>query len=238
MGRALRTLLSWSGGKDCALALHELLASQDAQLAGLLTTVNESAARVSIHGSRIELVRQQAARLGLPLLEVALPDPCSNRAYEQLMGAALSQAAAEGVEAVAFGDISLRDVREYRETQLARLGLKAIFPIFGRATSEVAQAQIGLGIRAILTCVDQRRLPGHFAGRRFDASLLAELPLSVDPCGESGEFHTLVWDSPDFSDPLAVVPGPVVERGEFVFADLQLGREPHSADREASGSRP
>ncbi len=215
--------MSWSGGKDCALALHELRRSGEFEVVGLLTTVNSEAERISIHGVRLSLLRQQAARLGLPVHEVALPSPCSNREYELRMGQALVAAEDAGVAAVAFGDLLLQDVREYRERQVRAAGLRALFPIFGRSTEAVAREEIRLGIRSILACVDRARLDPRFAGRHFDADLLAELsaqPGQVDPCGEYGEFHTFTFDSPDYSAPIPVRVGEVVDRDGFVFADL------------------
>ncbi len=219
----MKVWLSWSGGKDCAFALHELRQSPAIEVVGLLTTVNATAQRVSIHGVRLELVREQALRLRLPLHEVALPSPCPNAVYEAKMAIALAGARQEGVAGVAFGDLLLEDVRSYREQQLQAAGLEAIFPIFGRSTEQVAEDEIGLGIRSILTCVDPMRMAARFAGRHFDRTLLAELraqPEEVDPCGENGEFHTFTFDSPDYSAPIPVKGGQVVGRDGFIFADL------------------
>jgi len=229
-----KVLLSWSSGKDCALALHRLRQTDVGRVVGLLTTVNEMVARVSIHGVRLELLRAQADRLSLPLIEVPLPDPCSNEVYEERLGGALDQAKRAGVSSVAFGDIHLQDVREYRERQLAKVGLDAIFPIFGRPSAEVAREQIETGFRALITCVDSRRLPACFAGREFDRRLLDQLPSDVDPCGEGGEFHTLVTWSPGFSRPIPVVLGAVVERGGFVYQDVLLG--PPGSGSSAAGA--
>lgn len=192
-------------------------------MVGLLTTVNRAAQRVSIHGVRRELLQRQAERLGLPLFEVPLPSPCPNSAYELRIGQALTTAAAQGVQGVAFGDLLLEDVREYREQQLGTAGLQGVFPIFGRSTAEVAEQEIAVGIASILSCVDPRKLTPDFAGRRFDHGLLAELrslPQAVDPCGENGEFHTFTFDSPDYRSPIPVTVGAVVERDGFIFADL------------------
>jgi uncharacterized protein (TIGR00290 family) len=219
----MRVWVSWSGGKDCALALHELRGTPQLEVVGLLSTVNPEFGRVSIHGVRIGLLRQQADRLGLPLHEVALPSPCSNREYELRMGQALASLAQAGAEAVAFGDLLLQDVRQYREQQVQAAGLAALFPIFGRPTEQVAREEIRLGIRSRLACVDRARLEPRFAGRQFDSGLLSELrslPGPVDPCGEYGEFHTFTFDSPDFSAPIPVMVGRSVDRDGFVFADL------------------
>ncbi|HVD04205.1 MAG TPA: ATP-binding protein [Candidatus Dormibacteraeota bacterium] len=215
--------MSWSSGKDSAMALHLLRESGAVEVVGLLVTCNASTDRVSIHGVRRELVRAQAGRLGLPLLEVDLPSPCSNEVYERTMSHRLEAEAAKGVASIAFGDLFLEDVRAYREAQLKAVGMTAAFPLWGRPTGELARDQIRVGIRAIVTCVDPKAASPEFAGRHFDSPLLAELGPAVDPCGENGEFHTFVWDSPDFSSPIPVTAGERVKRDGFVFADLLPG---------------
>lgn len=212
--------MSWSSGKDCAMALHLLLKSGEVEVVGLLVTYNAEADRVSIHGVRRELVRAQAGRLGLPLLEVALPSPCPNKVYERTMSRRLEVEAAKGVASVAFGDLFLKDVRVYREAQLKAAGMTAVFPLWGRHTGDLAREQLRVGIRAIVTCVDPRAVSPELAGRHFDSSLLAEVGPAVDPCGENGEFHTFVWDAPDFSSPIPVTVGERVDREGFCFADL------------------
>jgi uncharacterized protein (TIGR00290 family) len=187
---------------------------------GLLTTVNDAFDRVSMHAVRLSLLRQQAAAVGLPLVEVRLPSPCSNEDYEAAMGRALAATREEGFGAVAFGDIFLEDVRRYREARMAGTGLRPLFPLWGRDTRELARTMVGAGLRAILTCVDPALLPAEFAGRAFDAALLAGLPATVDPCGERGEFHTFAWDGPGFRHPVPCRPGEVVKHEGFVFADL------------------
>jgi uncharacterized protein (TIGR00290 family) len=221
---ALRTpaLLAWSSGKDSATALHVLRQSPDVELAGLLTTVNRAHDRVAMHAVRRELLEDQADAVGLPLRIVEIPDPCSNEAYEAAMGAAMQAARGDGIEAVAFGDLFLQDVRRYREERLGAVGMRALFPLWGRDTTALAAAMVASGLRATLTCVDPRRLPATFAGRAFDAALLADLPPDADPCGENGEFHTFAWDGPAFRRPVVARPGEVVERNGFVFADLVL----------------
>jgi uncharacterized protein (TIGR00290 family) len=223
MGRT-KIWLSWSSGKDSAWALHELRASQDFEVAGLLTTINSEASRVAMHAVREELLEVQAAAAGLPLVKVPIPSPCSNAAYEEAMGAAMAQARAEGILHVAFGDLFLEDVRRYREEKLTAVGMAPLFPLWGRETHQLARDMVGGGLRAYLTCVDPRQIGRHFAGRAFDASLLDELPVTADPCGEKGEFHSFAVAGPMFSAPLAVVPGEVVERDGFVFADLLPAR--------------
>lgn len=219
MGRT-KIWLSWSSGKDSAWALHELRASPDFEVTGLLTTINREASRVAMHAVREELLDAQAAVAGLPLVKVPIPSPCTNAEYEQAMGAAMAQARAEGIFHVAFGDLFLEDIRRYREETLHAVGMTPIFPIWGRETRRLAQEMVAGGLRAYLTCVDPRQLDRRFAGRSFDASLLGELPATVDPCGEKGEFHSFAFAGPMFAAPLAVAPGEIVERDGFVFADI------------------
>jgi uncharacterized protein (TIGR00290 family) len=217
-----RVLLAWSSGKDSAFTLH-VLRSQGVEVVGLLTTINEAFDRVAMHAVRLELLRAQADAVGLPLLEVRIPWPCPNEAYEAAMAAALETARERGVTAVAFGDLFLEDVRRYREEKLAPTGLEPLFPLWGRPTRALAEEMVALGQKAVLTCVDPRALPREFAGRAFDAALLRELPAAVDPCGENGEFHSFAWDGPPFRHPVPVEVGEVVERDGFVFADLVPG---------------
>jgi len=215
-----KTLLAWSSGKDSAWSLHVLRAAGEVEVVGLLTTINEAADRVAMHAVRSELLRAQAAAAGLPLWPVPIPWPCSNDAYEAAMAAALQRARGEGVEAVAFGDLFLEDIRRYREDRMAPTGLKPLFPLWGRPTAPLAREMIAGGLRARLTCVDPRSLDAGFAGRDFDAALLADLPATVDPCGERGEFHTFAYDGPMFSRPVPIRSGEVIARDGFVFADL------------------
>ena len=215
-----RVLLSWSSGKDAAYALHRLRADPDVEVAGLLTTLNGTFDRVAMHGVRAQLLEAQAEAAGLPLWKVPLPWPCSNEAYEAAMAEACTRAAAEGITAVAFGDLFLEDVRAYREARLAGTGLAPLFPLWGEDTARLAREMIASGLKATLVCVDPRVLDARFAGRAFDAALLADLPAGVDPCGERGEFHTFAWDGPMFRQPVTVAPGETVPRDGFVFADL------------------
>ncbi len=215
-----RVLLSWSSGKDSAWALHGLRQREDVELVALLTTFNHAMDRVAMHAVRRALVRMQAERAGLPLWEVELPWPCSNEQYEAQMAEACRRALDAGVEQVAFGDLYLLDVREYRERQLAGTGLEPIFPLWDLPTRELAEQMIDAGVKARLTCVDPRKLAREFAGRDLDRALLAELPAEVDPCGENGEFHSFVYASPAFSAPIAITGGEIVERDGFVFADV------------------
>jgi uncharacterized protein (TIGR00290 family) len=215
-----KVLLSWSGGKDSAWALHVLTRAADVEIAGLLTTFNREFDRVAMHAVRSSLIEAQAAAIGVPLWKIPLPWPCSNQEYEEILSGVCRRAVSAGIEAVAFGDLFLTDIRQYRERQLAGTGLEPLFPIWGLPTRELALEMIAAGLRARLTCIDPRTLPRDFAGREFDAALLADLPPGADPCGENGEFHSFVYAGPMFSQPIPVELGEIVERDGFVFADL------------------
>ncbi len=214
--------MSWSSGKDSALALHEVLRAGDVEVVGLLTTVNAEFGRVAMHGVRRELLEAQAAALELPLHVVELPWPCSNEVYEQLMGVAVASALSAGVEVVVFGDLFLEDVRRYREQMLEGSRLRPLFPLWERPTAKLARELVEAGVRAVVTCVDGAQAPRELAGHWYDEDFLAGLPAAVDRCGENGEFHTLVVSSPDFSAPLSVVIGETVERDGFIFTDVIL----------------
>jgi uncharacterized protein (TIGR00290 family) len=218
-----RALLSWSSGKDSAWSLACLRARGDVEVVGLVTTLNEAFDRVAMHGVRAELLRAQADAAGLPLWPVPIPWPCSNEQYEAAMSAVMVRAREAGVTVMAFGDLFLEDIRLYRETKLAGTGLTPAFPLWGVPTGALAREMIAGGLRARLTCVDPRKLAPDFAGREFDAALLADLPESVDPCGEHGEFHSFAFAGPMFQRPVALRSGEVVTRDGFVFADLIPG---------------
>jgi uncharacterized protein (TIGR00290 family) len=218
----MKILVSWSSGKDSAWMLHTIRAERLGTAAALLTTVNEAADRVAMHAVRSEVLRAQADAAGLPLITVPIPSPCPNEIYEARMAAACRAAVADGFTHVAFGDLFLEDVRRYREERLAGTGLTPIFPLWERPTPALAQEMIAGGLRATLTCVDPRVLPASFAGRSFDVNLLRDLPVTTDPCGERGEFHTCVTAGPMFARPLEVTSGVVIERDGFVFADVLL----------------
>ncbi|MGH9414260.1 MAG: ATP-binding protein [Terriglobales bacterium] len=215
-----KAYVSWSSGKDCAFALCEARRLGLANIVGVLTTLNEVYDRVAMHGVRHDLLRRQVAALGLPCLEIPLPSPCSNEVYEQRMAAACATLTAQGIRHVVFGDLFLEDIRAYRESQLARADMHAIFPLWQRPTRALADEMLAAGIEARIVCLDPRKLDPRLAGRRWDHTLLAELPPDVDPCGENGEFHTAVTAGPMFSTSIAVRPGEVVTRDQFVFADL------------------
>jgi uncharacterized protein (TIGR00290 family) len=216
----MRTLLSWSSGKDCAWALHVLRQQPDVDVVGLVTTINAAFDRVAMHGVRRILVEAQARAAGLPLHLLAIPHPCPNAEYERIMGEFVARQVAEGIEAMAFGDLFLEDIRRYREAKLAGTGLTPLFPLWGLETGKLARTMIDGGLEAYVACLDPRKLPERFAGRRFDAALLAELPPGVDPCAENGEFHTFACAGPMFRSSIAVQPGEIVSRDGFVFCDL------------------
>jgi len=216
----VKTLVSWSSGKDSAWMLHALRARPDVEIGALLTTINADAQRVAMHAVRVGLVQAQAEALELPLWQVPIPSPCPNEVYERAMADAVRRAVAEGFTHVALGDLFLEDIRRYREERLAGTGLTPLFPLFCADTPALAAAMIASGLRARVTCVNPRVLDRRFAGRDFDAGFVAELPPSVDPCGERGEFHTFAYDGPMFRRPIAIESGIVVERDGFVFADL------------------
>lgn len=216
----MQTWLSWSTGKDSAWSLHVLRATPGIEVTGLFTTLNAAFDRVAMHAVRRTLLEMQATAAGLPLHVIDIPHPCSDADYERAMGAFIATARTHGVAAMAFGDLFLADIRAYREARLAGTGITPLFPLWQRDTHALARDMIAAGLRAHLTCVDPARLPSSFAGRMFDARLLADLPAGIDPCGENGEFHTCVTAGPMFQHALAVEPGAIVERDGFVFADL------------------
>ncbi|SRR6266545_5647465 len=215
-----KALVAWSSGKDSAWALHEVQRAGEVDVVGLLTTVTQEFGRVSMHAVRETLLDRQAKVLGQPCQKVRIPWPCPNERYECEMAQALAEARAAGVSRVVFGDLFLADVRAYREAKMASSGIEPLFPLWGRDTAKLAREMLAGGLQATLTCVDPRQLDRSFAGRTFDAALLAALPASVDPCGENGEFHTFVSAGPMFRAPLVIVVGEVVEREGFVFADV------------------
>jgi uncharacterized protein (TIGR00290 family) len=217
-----KAFLSWSSGKDAAFALMEARRLGLADVVGVMTAVNEASGRVQMHGVRQALLDRQIEALGLPAVKVTLPSPCPNAVYEARMGAALAALRVQGVEAIVFGDLFLEDIRAYRLKQIEAAGMRAVFPLWRRDTKDLAGAMIASGIEALTVCVDTRRLDRSFAGRRFDGAFLRDLPESIDPCGENGEFHTVVTAGPIFAAPVDVSVGEIVERGGFAFADVIL----------------
>jgi uncharacterized protein (TIGR00290 family) len=222
MNQRPKALLSWSSGKDSAWALHVLREQGELDVIGLVTTVTTVFDRVAMHAVRRELLEAQASAAGLPLWVVPIPSPCSNAEYEARMLELVQRACAEGVEAMAFGDLFLEDIRRYRETQLAGTGIRPVFPLWQRPTRALAREMLAAGVCAHVTAVDPKQLPKELCGRSWDAALLEALPETADPCGENGEFHTFVSAGPMLKTAIAVRTGPVVERDGFVFADLSL----------------
>ena len=218
----MRVIISWSSGKESASTLHVLRSRIGIEPAALLTSVSEVYDRVSMHGVRSSVLRAQAEAAGLPLVTVALPAPCPNEVYDERMGRTVRTLVADGFTHVAFGDLFLEDIREYREERLRGSGLEPIFPLWGMETRGLAREMVDGGLEARISCLDPRHLPAQFAGRAFDHRLLDELPPTVDPCGERGEFHTCVTAGPMFATRLDVRLGDVVERDGFVFGDVLL----------------
>jgi uncharacterized protein (TIGR00290 family) len=219
-GARPKAWLAWSSGKDSAWALHVVREQRELNVVALLTTVNRTHNRVAMHAVRQSLVEAQAVAAGLPLCVVPIPWPCPNEQYERAMAAAMSRAQSEGVTHMVFGDLFLEDVRRYREENLAKCGMTPVFPLWGIPTRQLAEEMLAAGLRSYITCVDPRKLNKSFAGREWNQALLADLPSSVDPCGEYGEFHTFACAGPMFCTPIAIGRGEVVERDGFVFADL------------------
>jgi uncharacterized protein (TIGR00290 family) len=217
-----RILLSWSSGKDSAWCLHVLRQRNDFEIAGLLTTLNEEFDRVAMHGTRRSVLDAQARAADLPLWVIPLPWPCSNEIYESRMLEACARAMNDEIDAVAFGDLFLEDVRAYRVAQMKATGMEPLFPLWNIPTDQLAHEMIAGGLRSKLTCVDTKQLSADFVGRDFDEELLSALPASVDPCGERGEFHTCVYDGPMFKAPIALQAGDKVMREQFSYADFAV----------------
>ena len=220
----MKTLVSWSSGKDSAWMVHTLWQRGDVEIGALLTTINEPAQRVAMHAVRVEVLQAQAASLGLPLWMMPIPSPCTNEVYEEAMRTVVARAVSEGCTHAAFGDLFLEDIRKYREERLAGSGLTPLFPLFGTDadTPALARTMIAAGLRARITCLNPKVMDRTFAGREFDAALLADLPPEIDPCGERGEFHTCAYDGPMFNHAVPVETGITVERDGFVFTDLTI----------------
>jgi uncharacterized protein (TIGR00290 family) len=217
-----KALISWSSGKDSAFALHVVQRAGAFDVIGALTTVTETFDRVSIHGVREEILRAQCEAAGLPQRIVPIPYPCPNEIYEARIGEAVAVALRDGVTHMIFGDLFLADIRAYREAKLAGTGIAPVFPLWDRPTPALARTMIASGLQSYLATVDLKKLPAEFAGRQFDAQLLADLPEGIDPCGENGEFHTCVVAGPMFSHPLQVATGERVERDGYAYCDLVL----------------
>ncbi|QXB55657.1 MULTISPECIES: adenine nucleotide alpha hydrolase [Aeromonas] len=218
-----KVLLSWSSGKDSAWALHRLRQDPSIEVVGLFTTLNEAFERVAMHGVRKRLLEMQAECVGLPLHCIDLPWPCSNEEYGRIMTGFIAGVLVQGIHHVAFGDLFLEEVRAYREKQLAGTGITPLFPLWGSDTTDLAREMMAAGLKARICTLDPGKLDVALGGHEFDSGLLAALPAGVDPCGENGEFHTLVYDGPMFLRPLAVRVGETVQRDGFVFTDLLAG---------------
>jgi len=217
----LKAILSWSSGKDSAMALYRVLKSREFEIVCLLTTITDQFHRISMHGVREELLDAQAQSLGYPTEKVMIPYPCPNQIYEEKMANALSAWKSKGVEHVIFGDLFLEDIRKYREEKLSQMNMSPVFPLWMENTTALAREILKLGFRSVVTCVDPGKLDPAFAGRDFDESFLKSIPPRIDPCGENGEFHTFVYDGPIFKQPIPVKVGEHVTRNGFVFADLE-----------------
>lgn len=217
----IKVVLSWSGGKDSAMALYEIQRAGDCEIQGLLTTITQDYDRVCMHGVRTALLEQQAAALGLPLDKVYLDANGSQEAYDAKMQTYLADCRERGIQAVIFGDLFLQDVRQYRERNLAQAGMEAVFPLWGQDTRALAERFLHAGFRAIITCVDLQALTPGFVGRRYDRAFLTDLPPEADPCGERGEFHSFVYDGPLFHNPVPFQTGrTIVRENRFAYVDL------------------
>jgi len=224
-----RIALSWSSGKDSAWTLHKLNQQGEHEIVVLVTTVNQQFDRVAMHAVRQQLLAKQAEAVGLPLIEVPIPFPCSNEQYEQAMSGLVEQLKKMDIEFMAFGDLFLEDIRRYREDRLEGTGIRPLFPLWQIPTDELASTMIENGLEAVITCVDPKQLPADFSGRGFTQSLLRELPEGIDPCGENGEFHSFVYNGPMFRHAVDIEVGETVERDGFVFTDVMAKPDPLQA---------
>lgn len=220
----MKVIASWSSGKDSAWMIHVLRQTPGIEVAALLTTVNEVHNRVAMHAVRVDVLQAQADALGLPLWQIPIPSPCTNEQYERAMGVACARAVAEGFTHVSFGDLFLEDVRRYREEKLAGTGLTPLFPLFGSDTRKLSREMVAAGLGARITCLNPKVMDRRFAGREFDNALLDELPESIDPCAERGEFHTCSYKGPMFRHPVPIETGITVERDGYVFTDLTIAQ--------------
>jgi len=218
----MNTWLSWSSGKDSAWALYQLTQMPEINVTGLVVSINQKHGRVAMHGTHNSLLNEQVKRLGIPIYPVYLPDNCSDATYQQLMQLLIQKAKSQDVKYMAFGDLFLEEIRTYREKQLAHTGITPIFPLWQQPTDQLAMAMIQSGIKAVISCVDTKQIPANFVGRQFNTSLLHDLPKGVDPCGENGEFHTFIYDTPMFETPIDIMMGKTHQSDQFLFIDIQL----------------
>ena len=212
--------MSWSSGKDSAWALYQLQQDPEIELAGLYCTVNKEFDRVAMHGVRVELLQKQAKSIGLPLQIIEIPNPCNNIEYKDIMQQFVESAQKDEIEYFAFGDLFLEDIRQYREENLKDTGIAALFPLWGIPTDKLAREIVQSGMKAVITCIDPRQVSKDFVGREYDENFLRSLPDTIDPCGENGEFHSFAFDGPMFKETIDVIPGEIVQRDGFVFADF------------------
>ena len=217
-----KAIVSWSTGKDSAYAYHKALQSGEYDIVGLLTTITETFERVSMHGTRESLLDEQARLLGVPIIKIHIPWPCTNDIYEEKMREAVAEVKTQGVTHMIFGDLFLEDIRNYREEKMAGTELNCVFPLWGIDTTELAKEMVASGLRSVLVCIDPKALDAGYAGRIYDETLLKDFPPHIDPCGENGEFHTAVIAGPMFDSPINFTLGEVVERSGFVYADVFL----------------
>lgn len=215
-----KLLVSWSTGKDSAYALHQIRQTNNYDIVGLLSTITEEYDRVSMHSTRYLLLEKQAEQLDLPLYPIFIPPSCTNEIYEERMQIFIKQAIQQGITHIVFGDLFLDDIRRYRESRLALTNITPLFPLWGKKTDLLAKEMIHAGIRAVITCIDTKKLDSSFAGRQFDEQFLSDLPKGIDPCGENGEFHTFVYDGPMFQKPIPISLGVVVEHNGYIFSDI------------------
>lgn len=216
-----KIILSWGGGKDSAIALHEIEKTSEYEIMAILTTLTQDYKRISMHGVLEKLLEDQAQSMDIPLEKVFISKDASNEEYEAKMKKLLEKYQSKSVNSVVFGDIFLEDVRKYREANLSKIGMKGLFPLWGRDTTELAQKFIETGFKSIITCVDTNLLDGKYVGSKFDEKFLADLPDKVDPCGENGEFHSFVYDGPIFKSPIKFKIGEkVLRENRFYFCDL------------------
>lgn len=230
-----KILFAWSGGKDSALALDELLQNQRFEISAILTTVTSEHDRISMHGVRLSLLKKQAESVGLPLEVVYISRDSSNEQYEEAMTETLERHRGHGVSSVAFGDIHLKEIREYRERNMAKIGMECLFPLWGKDAGALVRSFIEKGFKAVVTCVDTRILDRSLVGRMVDSDFLGALPSGVDPCGENGEYHSFVLDGPMFRRPVSCETGVMVVRGSFCFCEVVATGDP-DGDNEVARS--